>query len=400
MADRPEPLGGGRTAAGLRPRPPRRRRAHRRLPPGRRRRPHRPRPLAARGRLGRRPALGRPAGDGQLAYGPGLRRPRHHPAGRLEPADHRGRPRLLGGRAARRGGLAHPRPALPDLGPAPPRPAPRCGRGLRRHRPHPAHRLHPRRRRTLRRGRHRPRPQRLPHQPPPRDAAPAGVHRRAPGLPHPAGAGAQPGAHPLGRGQHHPATGQVTPGATRDSGGGQTAGAEAQPSQTQGTGQEPRSRPPPAAPAATSAGPTSSGSTGGDGSTGGGSEPEAPPTTGGGGDTRRAAPPAAAATPSAASSADRRHRARGAAPPTRTPDGRGRPFPLFPPLFRLLRCFSRAVRRRPGRPVHGPPRSGPSRCRSPASTPRGAAGTRRAGARGPAGGTSSARGRPGPAASP
>ncbi len=90
---------------------------------------------------------------------------------------------------------------------------------------------------------------------------------------------------PSGAASTAPATGQVTPGATRDSGGGQTAGAEAQPSQTQGTGQEPRSGPPPAAPAATSAGPTSSGSTGGDGSTGGGSEPEAPPTSGGGGDT-------------------------------------------------------------------------------------------------------------------
>ncbi|MFE2294208.1 DoxX family membrane protein [Streptomyces sp. NPDC059452] len=83
-----------------------------------------------------------------------------------------------------------------------------------------------------------------------------------------------------------PVTGQVTPGATRDSGGGQSAGAGTQPSETQGTGQAPpqqttpqQQQPPPAA---TSAGPTSSGSTGGDGSTGGGSEPEAPPTSGGG----------------------------------------------------------------------------------------------------------------------
>ncbi|MGA6173818.1 DoxX family membrane protein [Streptomyces sp. NPDC012600] len=82
-----------------------------------------------------------------------------------------------------------------------------------------------------------------------------------------------------------PVTGQATPGATRESGGGQTAGAGAQPSETQGTGQEPpqqtapqQQQPPPA----TSAGPTSSGSTGGDGSTGGGAEPEAPPASGGG----------------------------------------------------------------------------------------------------------------------
>ncbi|MGW1663574.1 DoxX family membrane protein [Streptomyces microflavus] len=77
--------------------------------------------------------------------------------------------------------------------------------------------------------------------------------------------------------------GQAAPGATRDSGGGQSTGTDAQPSQTQGTGQEPpqqtTSQQPPAA---TSAGPTSSGSTGGDGSTGGGSEPEAPPASGGG----------------------------------------------------------------------------------------------------------------------
>ncbi|MFD7860524.1 DoxX family membrane protein [Streptomyces microflavus] len=77
--------------------------------------------------------------------------------------------------------------------------------------------------------------------------------------------------------------GQATPGATRDSGGGQSTGTGAQPSQTQGTGQEPpRQTTPQQPPAATSAGPTSSGSTGGDGSTGGGSEPEAPPASGGG----------------------------------------------------------------------------------------------------------------------
>ncbi|OKJ20588.1 hypothetical protein AMK21_11480 [Streptomyces sp. CB00316] len=84
-----------------------------------------------------------------------------------------------------------------------------------------------------------------------------------------------------------PATGgqATTPGATRDSGGGQSTGTDAQPSQTQGTGQEPpQQTTPQQPPAATSAGPTSSGSTSGDGSTGGGSEPEAPPatTTGGG----------------------------------------------------------------------------------------------------------------------
>ncbi|PWS46439.1 hypothetical protein DKT74_07115, partial [Streptomyces sp. ZEA17I] len=44
---------------------------------------------------------------------------------------------------------------------------------------------------------------------------------------------------PSGEASTTPASGQTTPGATRDSGGGQTAGAEAQPSQTQGTGQEP-----------------------------------------------------------------------------------------------------------------------------------------------------------------
>ncbi|MER7856668.1 MULTISPECIES: DoxX family membrane protein [unclassified Streptomyces] len=91
---------------------------------------------------------------------------------------------------------------------------------------------------------------------------------------------------PSGEASTTPASGQTTPGATRDSGGGQTAGAEAQPSQTQGTGQEPpQQTTPQQPPAATSAGPTSSGSTGGDGSTGGGSEPEAPPASGGGGDT-------------------------------------------------------------------------------------------------------------------
>ncbi|MFB8102626.1 MULTISPECIES: DoxX family protein [Streptomyces] len=81
-----------------------------------------------------------------------------------------------------------------------------------------------------------------------------------------------------------PATGgQATPGAPRDSGGGQSTGAGAQPSETQGAGQEPpQQNAPQQPPAATSAGPTSSGSTGGDGSTGGGSEPEAPPATGGG----------------------------------------------------------------------------------------------------------------------
>ncbi|MEU3836885.1 DoxX family membrane protein [Streptomyces microflavus] len=77
--------------------------------------------------------------------------------------------------------------------------------------------------------------------------------------------------------------GQATPGSTRDSGGGQSTGTDAQPSQTQGTGQEPpQQTTPQQPPAATSAGPTSSGSTGGDGSTGGGSEPEAPPASGGG----------------------------------------------------------------------------------------------------------------------
>ncbi|WP_239008828.1 DoxX family membrane protein [Streptomyces sp. S8] len=91
---------------------------------------------------------------------------------------------------------------------------------------------------------------------------------------------------PSGEASTTPASGQTTPGATRDSGGGQTAGAEAQPSQTQGAGQEPpQQTTPQQPPAATSAGPTSSGSTGGDGSTGGGSEPEAPPASGGGGDT-------------------------------------------------------------------------------------------------------------------
>lgn len=85
-----------------------------------------------------------------------------------------------------------------------------------------------------------------------------------------------------------PATGgqATTPDETRESGGGQSAGTgnDTQPSQTQGTGQEPPPQTTPQQPpAATSAGPTSSGSTGGDGSTGGGAaEPEAPPATGGG----------------------------------------------------------------------------------------------------------------------
>ncbi|MEW2067009.1 DoxX family membrane protein [Streptomyces sp. NPDC007346] len=84
-----------------------------------------------------------------------------------------------------------------------------------------------------------------------------------------------------------PAADQVAPGATRDSGGGQSTGSDAQPSETQGTGQEPppQTAPQQQPPAATSAGPTSSGSTGttgSDGSTGGGAEPEAPPTSGGG----------------------------------------------------------------------------------------------------------------------
>ncbi|MFJ7086244.1 DoxX family membrane protein [Streptomyces griseus] len=70
-----------------------------------------------------------------------------------------------------------------------------------------------------------------------------------------------------------PATGQVTPGATRDS-GGQSTGSGTQPSETQGTGQEPpQQSTPQQPPAATSAGPTSSGSTGGDDSSGGGGEP-------------------------------------------------------------------------------------------------------------------------------
>ncbi|MFJ7326231.1 DoxX family membrane protein [Streptomyces cyaneofuscatus] len=87
-----------------------------------------------------------------------------------------------------------------------------------------------------------------------------------------------------------PATGgqATTPGATRDSGGGETAGTGTgtQPSQTQGTGQEPpQQTTPQQPPAATSAGPTSSGSTGGDGSSGGSApEPEAPPATSGGGE--------------------------------------------------------------------------------------------------------------------
>ncbi|MDX3506185.1 DoxX family membrane protein [Streptomyces sp. ATCC51928] len=70
-----------------------------------------------------------------------------------------------------------------------------------------------------------------------------------------------------------PASGQVTPGATRDS-GGQSTGSGTQPSETQGTGQEPpQQSTPQQPPAATSAGPTSSGSTGGDDSSGGGGEP-------------------------------------------------------------------------------------------------------------------------------
>ncbi|MFJ6611641.1 DoxX family membrane protein [Streptomyces sp. NPDC091289] len=71
-----------------------------------------------------------------------------------------------------------------------------------------------------------------------------------------------------------PAPGQATPGATRDT-GGQTTGSGTQPSETQGTGQEPpQQSTPQQPPAATSAGPTSSGSTGGDASSGGGGEPE------------------------------------------------------------------------------------------------------------------------------
>ncbi|BAG20850.1 MULTISPECIES: DoxX family membrane protein [Streptomyces] len=69
-----------------------------------------------------------------------------------------------------------------------------------------------------------------------------------------------------------PADGRATPGATRDS-GGQSTGADTQPSQTQGTNQAPpQQSTPQEPPAATTAGPTSSGSTG-DASSGGGGEP-------------------------------------------------------------------------------------------------------------------------------
>ncbi|WP_257138579.1 DoxX family membrane protein [Streptomyces sp. rh34] len=69
-----------------------------------------------------------------------------------------------------------------------------------------------------------------------------------------------------------PAGGGATPGAVRES-GGRSTGSDTQPSQTQGTGQEPpQQSTPQEPPAATSAGPTSSGSTG-DASSGGGGEP-------------------------------------------------------------------------------------------------------------------------------
>ena len=59
----------------------------------------------------RRAAVRRAAGHRQLAHRPRLRRARHHLPRRLEPADHRGRPRLLHRRPARRRGLAAARPA-------------------------------------------------------------------------------------------------------------------------------------------------------------------------------------------------------------------------------------------------------------------------------------------------
>ncbi|MFJ4503396.1 DoxX family membrane protein [Streptomyces sp. NPDC088864] len=66
--------------------------------------------------------------------------------------------------------------------------------------------------------------------------------------------------------------------------GGQSAGASTgQPSQTQGTGQQPPQQTTPEQPPATSAGPSSSGTTGTGGSTSGGSEPD-PGTTSGGTD--------------------------------------------------------------------------------------------------------------------
>ncbi|MFJ4965824.1 DoxX [Streptomyces sp. ADI96-02] len=80
-----------------------------------------------------------------------------------------------------------------------------------------------------------------------------------------------------------PATDRPTPGAVRESAGGQSTGAGTQPSQTQGTGQQPpQQTAPQQPPAATSAGPSSSGSMGGAGSAGGGSEPAGGGSTGGG----------------------------------------------------------------------------------------------------------------------
>lgn len=72
-----------------------------------------------------------------------------------------------------------------------------------------------------------------------------------------------------------PTGGRTAPEATRDT-GGQSTGSDTQPSQTQGTGQQPpQQSTPQEPPAATTAGPTSAGSTGGgnDSSSGGGGEP-------------------------------------------------------------------------------------------------------------------------------
>lgn len=170
------------------------------------------------------------------------------------------------GRLAERG-MAQARPALHDLGPAPPRTAPGRSRRHRRRRAHTSGRLDARRRRPLLRGRHRARPPRQPDQPAARNPAPAGVHRRT-GVAHPRRTEAVTLDvqlhHPVRAGIHtrHGHRPRIRPG---------PCGA-GQPSQTQGTGQQPPPRTTPQQPPTTSSGPTSSGSTGtGGGSTGGGS---------------------------------------------------------------------------------------------------------------------------------
>ncbi len=182
-------------------------------------------------------------------------------------------PRRLSGEAWRTLG-----PPLGDLGPAPPRPAARHRHRDGRRRPHAARRLHPRRRGPLHRGRHRPRPQRQPHQPPPRHAAARGVHRRARGDPRTGTAG-EAAAHQLRRGEHpHRLTRPAPARRPRPAAARAPARTAPSPARPRAPTRHPRSSSPPRrSPRPPPALSPTSGSTGGDGSSGGstgGGEPE------------------------------------------------------------------------------------------------------------------------------